>query len=119
MWKIIKLYKVRKTLIFIFIASATQENWEVFLTYSNEEQYHITPFFEGGMVTIVLVISSFWLILYNSTFANRRTRWFSFVAIIMRLLSVIIVSRMVRVPIDHHPSKKRIEGLFVVNSLLF
>jgi hypothetical protein len=95
MRKILGLPKVRKTLTYMVFAALTSLNWEVYIAYSNEEQYHITPLFEGGMITITFIITAIWLILYNSTFSNVRTRYFVVVAILMRVLGVAIFASMV------------------------
>ena len=95
MRKILGLPKVRKTLRYMLFAALTSLNWEVYIAYSNEEQYHITPLFEGGMITITFILTAIWLILYNSTFSNVRTRYFVVVAILMRVLGVAIFASMV------------------------
>ena len=95
MCKVLGLPKVKKTLQFMFFAAVSSPNWEVFVAYSNEEQYHITPLFEGGMITITFIATAIWLILYNSTFSNVRTRYFTIVAIIMRALGIFIFALMV------------------------
>jgi uncharacterized membrane protein len=90
MKKILGLPKVGKTLRYMICAAICSFNWEVYIAYSNEEQYHITPLFEGGMITITFITTAFWLILYNSTFSNVRTRYFVLVAILMRVLGILI-----------------------------
>jgi hypothetical protein len=95
MRKILGLPKVRRTLTYMFFAALSTLNWEVYIAYSNEEQYNITPLFEGGMITITFIATAIWLILYNSTFSNVRTRYFTIVAIIMRALGIFIFALMV------------------------
>jgi len=92
---VISIYKVRKTLLYIFVASITCANFEVFIAYSNEHFYHITPLFEGEMITTMFVMTAFFLVLYNSAFANIRTRRFSTVAIIARVSSWAVFAAMV------------------------
>ena len=83
------------TLQFMFLTALSSFNWEVYIVYSNEEQYHLKPLFEGSMITITFLISAIWLILYNSTFSNFRTRYFTIAAIIMRAFGIVIFALMV------------------------
>lgn len=91
----ISIFKVRKTLLYIFVASITCANFEVFVAYSNEHFYHITPLFEGEMITVMFVMTAFFLVLYNSAFANIRTRRFSTIAIVARVSSWAVFAAMV------------------------
>jgi hypothetical protein len=114
MFKVLGLPKVKKTLQFMFFAAVSSPNWEVFVAYSNEEQYHITPLFEGGMITISFIMSAIWLILYNSTFSNARTRWFTIKAVFMRAVGVGLFASMVEV--DQRTEVVKI--IFAVNALI-
>ena len=115
MFKILKLFRVRKVVKFIMFVTLSYPNFEVFLSYSNEEQFEITPIFEGSMVTVVAFFASIWLILYNSTFASLRTRRFTFAAIMMRYIGSIILAQQMSVDI----SVERSKSLFLVNSFVF
>ncbi len=115
MFKILKLFRVRKVVKFIMIVTLTYPNFEVFLSYSNEEQFEITPIFEGSMITVVAFFASIWLILYNSTFASLRTRHFTFAAIMMRYAGSILLAKQMSVEISAEKSK----SLFLVNSFVF
>jgi len=77
------------------VCAATKVNFEVYIAYSNEEQKQIRPFYEGGMLTATLIITVIWLVLYNSRFANVRTRRFTFIAIIARGVGTLMFSFIV------------------------
>lgn len=115
MWKILGLYRVKKTIKYIVFATLTYVNFEVFLSYSNEEQYEITPVVEGSMITVVAFFASIWLILYNSVFANKRTKWFVFTGVIARYAGTIVLAFQMDVGRTHEYS----QHLFFINSFLF
>lgn len=86
MWKVLNLWRVKKTVKYIMIVTLTFVNYEVYIAYSNEEQYGITACFEGTMLTITFFMTTFWLALYNSVFINALTRRITFWAIIARVI---------------------------------
>ena len=92
MYKVLGLFRVQKVVKSIAVLSLSCVNFEVFLTYMNEEKFHILPVVEGSMITVVAFFASIWLILYNSTFASWRTRRFTFIAIVMRFLGGVTLA---------------------------
>jgi hypothetical protein len=115
MWKILGLYRVRKTIKYIIIATLTYVNFEVILSYSNEEQYEITPVVEGSMISVVAFFASIWLIFYNSVFANKRTRWFVIIAVVARFAGTYVLAFQMDVGRTHEYS----QHLFFLNSFVF
>lgn len=81
--------------MYIFLCGITKINFEIYIAYSNEEQKHINSLFEGGMLTLTLVLTVVWLVLYNSLFGNVRTRKFTLIAILSRISSTFIFSFIV------------------------
>lgn len=75
--------------------TVTVLNFEVYLSYSNEFQYEITPLFEGTMLTICFFMTTILLAMYNSTFANYRTATFVKLGIFGRSLMVLMMAGMV------------------------
>lgn len=84
MGKILRFWRVKKVVKYIFLVTLTIANFEVFLCYSNEEQYHISPLFEGTMDTTMLFFSALWISLYNSKLVGIHNKWFCLVAILSR-----------------------------------
>ena len=70
MWKIVNHYKVKRVLLYLVVVTLTLPNFEVYIAYSNEEQFEISALFEGSMVTIACVIATVWLALYGSVFVK-------------------------------------------------
>jgi hypothetical protein len=67
------------------------------------------------MLTATLIITVIWLVLYNSRFANVRTRKFTLVAIIARGVGTLMFSFIV----DPGTTPEKARILFVVNALIF
>jgi len=84
---VLNIFRIRKTLKYIFLATITAINFEVFIAYSNEEQYEITELFEGGMLAIMTFLTTVLLILYNSSFSKIGTKYFTLLALIARIIS--------------------------------
>jgi hypothetical protein len=49
-FRVLSLKRVRTNFLLIWLITITNSNFEVFIIYSNEEQYGITPLTEGGML---------------------------------------------------------------------
>jgi hypothetical protein len=96
MRKILSVYKIKKTIIFIFLSTLAAANFEVFIGYSNEEIYHISSAYEGGMMTIIFVVSTFLLISYNSFLGGIRMRYFCVVGNLARYFGILVFSGMVK-----------------------
>ena len=96
MRKILSVYKIKKTIIFIFLSTLAAANFEVFIGYSNEEIYHISSAYEGGMMTIIFVVSTFLLISYNSFLGGIRMRYFCAVGNLARYFGILVFAGMVR-----------------------
>lgn len=67
------------------------------------------------MLTITLVITVLLLVLYNSLFANVRTRKFTLIAIVSRALGTLMFSFIV----EPDTSPKHAKIMFVLNALIF
>lgn len=100
-------------MFFIFVATITAANFEVFVAYSNELQYGITALYEGEMLSLVAVFVTVWLILYNSTFSNYRTRYFTLVAIAARVTSWFVFSLMCETPAESGWDPRTVKWLFM------
>ena len=98
--KILSIQRMSKNFKYIIIVSLTMINWEVFISYSNEEQYHITPLFEGGMLTITIFFATTWLMAYNSVFADKKARYFVTFGLLCRFFSIWVSGQIVRTDID-------------------
>ena len=112
--KILSIDRMSKNVKFIIIVSLTMINWEVFISYSNEEQYEITPLFEGGMLTITIFIATAWLMAYNSVFAHKKARYFVIFGLLCRFVSIYVSSQIVRTDISARTAKE----WFSYNALL-
>lgn len=87
MWKVINLWRVKKTLLYIFLVTLTYANFEVYIAYVNELNFEITPTFEGTMLTLSFFGTAFWLVMYNSVLINAKTKRLTLFAILARYLS--------------------------------
>lgn len=67
------------------------------------------------MLTCTLVVAVIWLVLYNSVFANVRTRRFTYIALLARPMSTLMFSFCV----EPNTSAKLAKILFVLNALIF
>jgi len=88
---------VSKVIVYLFVITLVQANFEVFICYSNEEQAGIKTIYEGSMVTVIYFITTMWLVLYGSIWVNKRNRWFIFFAILAKFLSILMFSATVNV----------------------
>lgn len=110
--KVLSYWRVGKVLKYVIVITLLAANFEVYICYSNEEQYEIKTIFEGSMVTLSYLITTLWLILYNSTLTNIRNRYFSAAAIVVRWASSIWLSFQVR---EVNPGAK---WSFALNAIL-
>ena len=90
------MWRLKKTIKYIIIVTLTFANFEVYIAYSNEEQYHISSTFEGTMLTITFFMATFWLAMYNSVLINTRTVRVTFAAILARFLSSCLMGELVK-----------------------
>lgn len=114
MAKVFKLWRVSRVILYLFVVTIAFVNWEVYLSYSNEEQFEILPIFEGGMVTILFILQVVLLILYNSYWIKIPNKYFVRVAILFRLLSTLVNGAVVNPSI----SDSRAKGYFAINAIL-
>lgn len=87
--KILSFWRVSKIFKFIVMVPLTAVNFEVFICYSNEENFEIKTVFESSMCTVVYFGTLIWLALYNSKLTNIRNRHFTGIALLLRFLSSI------------------------------
>jgi len=94
--KILSFYRMKKIIGYLFVVCLTSFNYEVFLTYLNEEQFHIKPFFEGSMDTVSLFFGSLWVLLYATKLHRVHNKWFCLAAILFRVISSFLMTFQVR-----------------------
>jgi hypothetical protein len=94
--KVISLWRVKRVMIYIFVATLTCTNQDVFLIYSNEVQFNIDALFMGSMATISFFGTTYWLMLYNSTFANTKCKRLIMISYILRFFGNNIMALSVR-----------------------
>ena len=105
MMKVCSLWRVKRVILFIFVATLTCTNQDVYLIYSNEHQYGIDAYFMGTMLTICSFGATFWLVMYNSTFVNVRNRWFILCAYLFRFFGNNMMAMSVRTGLDPMTAK--------------
>lgn len=96
MWKVLSLWRVKKTVSYVALVTLTYCNFEVYIGYSNEEQYEITATFEGTMLTVTFIFTTMWLAFYNSIFTNTLTKKFTLAALAARLGNTFLMAALVK-----------------------
>lgn len=87
--------KIRGMLLYIFFISLSLPNTEVYLTYSNEWQFHISGWFESLCMMVMFMISVFYLVQYTSFRLIAPIRVFLYVGVMMRLMSLVFFAYIV------------------------
>jgi len=112
--KILGVWRMQKIFVFIIIATTTQVNFSVYISYCNSKQIGLNSAYSGPTQTIGLFISFIWLVLYASVFLNYRNFWFVLFAVIVRTGSIAWVGASVNP--DLAPSTAKL--YYELNALL-
>jgi hypothetical protein len=112
--KILGVWRMQKIFLYIFIATSTQVNFSVYISYCNSKQIGLNSAYSGPTQTVGLFTSFVWLVLYASVFLNKRNFWFVFLAVIIRAGSDAWIAASVNVNLA--PSTAKL--YFELNALL-
>lgn len=93
--EILKIPKVRNMTLYIFFITLTIPNMETYITYSNEEQFHIEGEFESFMIMLLVLIATGYFIIYTSFKIRAPIRVFLYISVMCRLLSQIVFAYVV------------------------
>ena len=114
-FKILSFFRVKKIIWYLFVVNLTAFNYEVMLTYSNEEQFHIKSFLEGSLDTLCFFMSAIALLLYATKFQEVHNKYFCLAALFARIFATSIMAAQVSP--DNSSSKAK--SLLIVNAAFF